>query len=328
MLADITLGLRDCILSMFKEDIDSNKNFDLYGALKEAIFIIDSKYSRDNSSMAKVKEYLYDIKKIRNHYAHLDHSTNHETELSHYLRVKEFLEYIYSIPKIDKELCTNITKKVNNEIDCIGKRIFTKQENSLNQRIENIAGCLSRFITKSNEIYGLVLNLDYGLKEDDFVSDKIEAFMVVNEEEEYNSIMEYLQGKNEKETELDIYMNSYQGNEDIIAMLRNIIDVINKKNNNDINNKISRVKKDIDNGIKEDALRRELIDMREEIINDVAIERSKCILRKSLIDYFIRYSVNSYDKYNQYISDLVNDKKKEQEKYLDRIFKLVNKYNM
>jgi hypothetical protein len=324
---EILFTLKDILIKLHAEVLPGIVHEDLYGALKECIYYFETTYDRNDKHYASVLDGLYQIKKIRNDFAHARKSFTREEELKQYLVIKGFINSIQETGYLGCELSTvaDILIKLDALCGEIGNELYyhpTKEEKG--QRNNSfIKELLATAIVKLNHYGCLLYNISSCLEyEESVISKEIDNYLVTSIEEARSSI-EGLENNDEnaKESENALYFDITVTCDYIESWLIEVIDKLNS------NRRAGRIEDSPQINDRDDANRKkreELIKLREKILAETGLPREYSILRKSVLEKLLKYNVNTYEKYAIYIEDLVPKYKAKQEKYLSEIFSIID----
>ena len=329
MNAEILVMLKDTLADIHVMALPDLAKEDLYGSIKECIYYFESTYDKKDQKMARVLDYLYQIKKIRNEQAHASKIISDEEELKQLLVIKSFLHIIkeqqylnYKAKSVDEYL-----NKLNVICEELGRKIYAnniKQDNRDDARTFPLTDSFALALEKIARINSLVWNIHFALTEEDFpINKKPDKMLSYPKNDAIIDINNYLENNSNAKASKELIDNYVElGTELVEEWLCDIIDIFNSKKNTDT--AIVEQNRYILGEKEYEKKKKRLIELRERMISETNVPRECLILRKSVLEKIIRYNVNTYEKYSTYIEDLVPKYKAEQEKYLLEVFDIIN----
>lgn len=334
-------ALKGVLKTQYQDVIDPDFSQDLYGTIKESIFAIENDPQLDEYTKRELKDHLYDLKRLRNQYAHMAEMPSSEKELLNLLRIKDFLQSFCKIRlnKASLEAVSNLLGLINSEVACTTEPISRKEAMPVVEvdrhseiaciTLEDLSKILSQYealvvagsIIKENIMYGLPLCKEMVTK---YISDP----------DWYREMIDYNKVKARSPNEVMADRKKLLSLSDFaVETINGLVDLMDRMNNeqakeeeneeDSISNIQSTHSKDME--IHEDAIRRSLIKLREQILRETSLPREYCILRKTALERIIRYQIDNDKKLETYIGDLFLDEasRKLQSPYFPEIFKII-----
>jgi hypothetical protein len=343
MKNEVFLNLKDILKIIFLGKENLRFESDLYGTLKESILYLESStmHSLNAAQTSEIKNYLYDMKRIRNQYAHQARVFTKDREMLNCLKIKDFLAYLKECGLTSQ--ASSKIESLESLLDIEIRAANIQSENSVAQ----VANALSEYeiqevakaLYEIDELAFLIEDLKYALDNDSLcdIGGHARGYNF-SEKDEIESISKFLHGEkvplSKNYTEYLISGRDYSGNgEYAIGQFKELLNTLNEKYFQMDESTLELFPKDdivgnISSGMKEDALKKTLIELREKILVETQIRREHCILRKQGLEKIIRYGVNDIDKLEFYLGDLFYDvpTRMIQEPYYKDIYIAVTKY--
>lgn len=286
----------------------------------------DGDYNYFNETKIELKNYLVNLKRIRNTLAH-------SVNIPDQNKIKEYIAIMHNFLQVLKEYIGNNNYDqeivmIKNKLNELEKKTFVESNQNIN---DNIINNLYYFIKNSSEIIEQMIMLDGAMYNNafytipDYFKDSFITKLSNLEEDKNNkeALKNIIIGKNENNEKISAWLEKLNGISLEFGVAEGLIWAIGKEYNDKLQKKeniLAEVNETIKNNYLILRIIKKLEPLKRKILEEENISINDCIIRNDLISDFIKYQVFTYEKYEDYIKDKLIYKVEEQEKYLDEIF--------